>query len=61
MTKTFNTVVPYRCPNFCPPAIMAFGTNAGGSSILNFAYCDLPFDLAQGGGELVEPFGLWSL
>jgi hypothetical protein len=24
--------------------------------ILNFGLCDLPFDLAQGGGELVEPF-----
>jgi hypothetical protein len=24
--------------------------------ILNFSHCDLPFDLAQGGGELVEPF-----
>jgi hypothetical protein len=24
--------------------------------ILNFGHCDLPFDLAQGGGELVEPF-----
>jgi hypothetical protein len=29
--------------------------------ILNFGYCDLPFDLAQGGGELVEPFGIWYL
>ena len=24
--------------------------------ILNLGHCDLPFDLAQGGGELVEPF-----
>jgi len=24
--------------------------------ILNFGHCDLPFDPAQGGGELVEPF-----
>ena len=24
--------------------------------ILNFGHCDLPFGLAQGGGELVEPF-----
>jgi hypothetical protein len=24
--------------------------------ILNFSHCDLPFDPAQGGGELVEPF-----
>jgi hypothetical protein len=42
--------------------------------ILNFGHCDLPFDLAQGGGEsfdsaqdrepverLVEPFGIWYL
>ena len=42
--------------------------------ILNFGHCDLPFDLAQGGGEsfdfaqdrepverLVEPFGNWYL
>jgi len=30
--------------------------------ILNFGHCDLPFDLAQGGGgELVEPFGVWFL
>jgi len=41
---------------------------------LNFGHCDLPFDLAQGGGEsfdfaqdrepverLVEPFGNWYL
>ena len=26
--------------------------------ILNFGHCYLPFDLAQGGGELVEPFGI---
>jgi hypothetical protein len=24
-------------------------------------HCDLPFDLAQGGGEFVEPFGIWVL
>jgi hypothetical protein len=29
--------------------------------ILNFGHCDLPFDLAQGGGELVEPFDIWYL
>ncbi len=42
--------------------------------ILNFGHCDLPFELAQGGGEsfdfaqdrepverLVEPFGFWFL
>jgi hypothetical protein len=29
--------------------------------ILNFGHCDLPFDLAQGGGELVEPFGFCDL
>jgi hypothetical protein len=29
--------------------------------ILNFGHCDLPFDLAQGGGELVEPFGICYL
>jgi hypothetical protein len=29
--------------------------------ILNFGDCDLPFDLAQGGGELVEPFGFCVL
>jgi hypothetical protein len=28
---------------------------------LNFGHCDLPFDLAQGGGELVEPFGIYDL
>ena len=28
--------------------------------ILNFGYCDLPFDLAQG-GELVEPFNICDL
>jgi hypothetical protein len=28
---------------------------------LNFGHCDLPFDLAQGGGELVEPFGICDL
>jgi hypothetical protein len=26
--------------------------------ILNFGHCDFPFELAQGGGELVEPFGI---
>jgi hypothetical protein len=25
------------------------------------SHCDLPFDLAQGGGELVEPFGICDL
>jgi hypothetical protein len=29
--------------------------------ILNFGHCDLPFDLAQGGGEPVEPFGICVL
>jgi len=29
--------------------------------ILNFGHCDLPFDLAQGGGELVEPFDICYL
>ncbi len=29
--------------------------------ILNLGHCDLPFDLAQGGGELVEPFGICLL
>jgi hypothetical protein len=29
--------------------------------ILNFGHCDLPFGLAQGGGELVEPFGICVL
>jgi hypothetical protein len=29
--------------------------------ILNFGHCDLPFDLAQGGGEFVEPFGICYL
>jgi len=42
--------------------------------VLNFGHCDLPFDLAQGGGEsfdsaqdrepverLVEPFGICDL
>ena len=29
--------------------------------ILKFGHCDLPFDLAQGGGELVEPFGICDL
>jgi hypothetical protein len=29
--------------------------------ILNFGHCDLPFDLAQGGGEFVEPFGICVL
>jgi len=29
--------------------------------ILNFGLCDLPFDLAQGGGELVEPFDIYDL
>jgi len=28
---------------------------------LNFGHCYLPFDLAQGGGELVEPFGIYVL
>jgi hypothetical protein len=28
---------------------------------LNFGHCNLPFDLAQGGGELVEPFGICVL
>jgi hypothetical protein len=28
---------------------------------LNFGHCDLPFDLAQGGGELVEPFEICAL
>jgi hypothetical protein len=43
MTKTFNTVVPYRCPNFCPPVIMPLGTNAGGSSVWNFEFRSLLF------------------
>ena len=29
--------------------------------ILNLGHCDLPFDLAQGGGELFEPFGICVL
>jgi hypothetical protein len=29
--------------------------------ILNFIHCDLPFDLVQGGGELVEPFVIYDL
>jgi hypothetical protein len=29
--------------------------------IFNFDHCDLPFDLAQGGGEPVEPFGICDL
>jgi hypothetical protein len=29
--------------------------------ILNFGLCDFPFDLAQGGGELVEPFDICVL
>jgi hypothetical protein len=29
--------------------------------ILNFGLCDLPFDLAQGGSELVEPFDICVL
>jgi len=29
--------------------------------ILNLGHCDLPFDFAQGGGELVEPFGICYL
>jgi len=29
--------------------------------ILDFSLCDLPFDLAQGGGELVEPFDICDL
>jgi hypothetical protein len=29
--------------------------------ILNFGHCDLPFDLAQGGGEPVEPFAIYVL
>jgi hypothetical protein len=29
--------------------------------ILNLGHCDLPFDLAQGGGELVEPFDICDL
>jgi len=29
--------------------------------ILNFGHCYLPFDLAQGGSELVEPFGICVL
>jgi len=29
--------------------------------ILDFGHCNLPFDLAQGGGELVEPFGICVL
>ena len=28
---------------------------------INFDHCNLPFDLAQGGGELVEPFGICDL
>jgi hypothetical protein len=29
--------------------------------ILKFGHCELPFDLAQGGVELVEPFGICVL
>ena len=28
---------------------------------MNLAHCDLPFDFAQGGGELVEPFDICDL
>jgi hypothetical protein len=28
---------------------------------LRIGPCDLPFDLTQGGGELVEPFGICDL
>jgi hypothetical protein len=31
-------------------------TKDEGRIVLNFSHCDLPFDLAQGDGELVEPF-----
>jgi hypothetical protein len=43
MTKTFTAVVPYRCTNLCPPMIMPFGTNAGGSSVWNFKFGSLEF------------------
>jgi hypothetical protein len=29
--------------------------------ILNLGHWDLPFDLAQGGGELFEAFEIWFL
>ena len=45
MTKTFNAVVSYRCPNFYPPVIMLFGTNAGGSSVWKFECRSLRFAL----------------
>jgi hypothetical protein len=38
MTKTFNAVVPYQCPNFYALVIMPFGTNGGGSSVWNFEF-----------------------
>ena len=31
------------------------------SHISNLGNCNLPFDLAQGGGELVEPFDICNL
>jgi len=37
------------------------GSFLQGHKVWNFGHCDLPFDLAQGGGELVEPFGICEL
>jgi len=60
MTKSLNAVGPYRYGILCPLVIMPFGTNAGGSVVLNLGHWNLPFDFAQG-GEPVEPFGIWFL
>jgi hypothetical protein len=43
MTKAFNAVVSYHCPNFYLLEIMPFCTNAGGSSVWNFEFRSLLF------------------
>jgi hypothetical protein len=53
MTKTLTAVGPYRYGNLCPPVIMPFGTNAGGSGVWNFEFGSLEFVWNLG-------FGAWN-
>jgi hypothetical protein len=43
MTKTFSAIGPYLYPSYCLLLIMPFGTNTGGSSVLNFEFGSLEF------------------
>jgi len=58
---------PNRSPSYKIPIFKHQITNKSQIPIFNdqniwdLGHCDLPFDLAQGGGELVEPFAICDL